>query len=708
MATPILNQETERDNRFQPGSTGANVTGGHSPRSGGHSPRSGGNSPRSGVHSPRFRRDKPTGTPPIRRSKFGALGQSASLPNLSKLDTEGDYGDLMIEDDHLFSFETGVIFSRQSEDSREDEDASEVSLQHKKLRTKNPSRVPSTDRPNVPLKRESGTSLLQYPFSVGLEQDPLSMLAQQIDPIDGDLVEFAPLDMLYDESMIDDMAIALSSGSLSSLDAHDGKLNAQQICSKMSVSSKLSSWSHNSNMTQQLDDFCADGLLVQTFSEQSVTEQMIDDGLEKGDSDEWKSMNFDFDIADGDHSLKTDRVKFRRSSGVHLKNGVASETDTVSFADMDTRSQDSILEPRRAQKGPLPLSPLGRVAHQGRGYVEDNQAWNQQPVLYPMPNGIPQFMPSVPPMYDPATGIVYYPHMPPLAPFNMQPPVGHMYGYQKQFTAAPMRYQDPEPTDHHNPSSATGKYFHPIAPPQDAHASPEPDTCPASPKGTKNKRSPVASQPKAASPLSLAAPDATATGPTAQRSSPVALPSPRTPLSVEGVANLKQSKKKENRGSYRCGRCGKPKVNHVCEFVDGVMTDQAIQAQGPPLDPRTMRRREDDRVISVTPHRTSIQDDFLSMRTSEASSRGLIPRPGSRDELSGPHVAFTNPIDRNPSRDLEDANHGDNNSNMPSRNSSVNSTYGNDSSDSDSNQRSEYNTFSSSGVNLGLSSIFRL
>ena len=42
-------------------------------------------------------------------------------------------------------------------------------------------------------------------------------------------------------------------------------------------------------------------------------------------------------------------------------------------------------------------------------------------------------------------------------------------------------------------------------------------------------------------------------------------------------SQTKKDKKEKNRGNYRCGRCGKPKVNHVCAFVDAVTVSQAVQ-----------------------------------------------------------------------------------------------------------------------------------
>jgi hypothetical protein len=37
-----------------------------------------------------------------------------------------------------------------------------------------------------------------------------------------------------------------------------------------------------------------------------------------------------------------------------------------------------------------------------------------------------------------------------------------------------------------------------------------------------------------------------------------------------GFSQASDEKKRGNRGKYKCGLCGKPKVNHICDFVDPI------------------------------------------------------------------------------------------------------------------------------------------
>lgn len=52
--------------------------------------------------------------------------------------------------------------------------------------------------------------------------------------------------------------------------------------------------------------------------------------------------------------------------------------------------------------------------------------------------------------------------------------------------------------------------------------------------------------------------------------------SKRTTNSVTPSAAATNNKD-TNRGNYRCGRCGQPKVNHVCEFIDLSVASLSIQ-----------------------------------------------------------------------------------------------------------------------------------
>jgi hypothetical protein len=71
-----------------------------------------------------------------------------------------------------------------------------------------------------------------------------------------------------------------------------------------------------------------------------------------------------------------------------------------------------------------------------------------------------------------------------------------------------------------------------------------------------------------------------------------------------------------NRGNYRCGRCGQPKVNHVCEFTDTTMVSVYTQAVSPILaDHHSMRPHANDKILTVSSRKT-IQDNTRPGATS--------------------------------------------------------------------------------------------
>lgn len=129
------------------------------------------------------------------------------------------------------------------------------------------------------------------------------------------------------------------------------------------------------------------------------------------------------------------------------------------------------------------------------------------------------------PLYDPATGVVYYPQLPPQGSFQGHDPAGGFFAKSApgvQIRSAASQFRVP----------ASGS---PVAPLD--------------------------------SPVFDTSISATMHHGTVSANS--------TPTGSQSKSS--KDKKEKNRGNYRCGRCGKPKVNHVCEFVDAITVSQAVQ-----------------------------------------------------------------------------------------------------------------------------------
>jgi hypothetical protein len=62
--------------------------------------------------------------------------------------------------------------------------------------------------------------------------------------------------------------------------------------------------------------------------------------------------------------------------------------------------------------------------------------------------------------------------------------------------------------------------------------------------------------------------------------------------------NNKESKNL-NRGNYRCGKCGQPKVNHVCQFVDIVSVEMGVQVEAPILNMTTLQPLPGEKFLTV-------------------------------------------------------------------------------------------------------------
>lgn len=148
------------------------------------------------------------------------------------------------------------------------------------------------------------------------------------------------------------------------------------------------------------------------------------------------------------------------------------------------------------------------------------------------------------PLYDPVTGVVYYPQLPSAAG-QMSPPAGAVYDPNSHFFMPQMQAM-PGVSPR---AAATGVFPYQGS----AHAFP-----------SSYSSAPVAE------------------GPNSFESSISATVmnhgSASTTVTPTG-SQIKKEKKEKNRGNYRCGRCGKPKVNHVCAFVDAVTTSQAVQVR---------------------------------------------------------------------------------------------------------------------------------
>jgi hypothetical protein len=85
---------------------------------------------------------------------------------------------------------------------------------------------------------------------------------------------------------------------------------------------------------------------------------------------------------------------------------------------------------------------------------------------------------------------------------------------------------------------------------------------------------------------------------------------------LNSSTNNALSRKEEKalaRGNYRCGRCGLPKVNHVCQYVDAVGTNVSIQVSAP--------------IIQVDKGIPFAGERFLSVSSSSSGNRALPPLP---------------------------------------------------------------------------------
>lgn len=145
------------------------------------------------------------------------------------------------------------------------------------------------------------------------------------------------------------------------------------------------------------------------------------------------------------------------------------------------------------------------------------------------------------PLYDPLTGVVYYPQM-----VGTMPP-GAMYSDPNSMFFAQQMQAMPGVSPR---AAAVGNFPYQGS----AYAFP-------------SSYSPVSG------------PDGTNTFESTISATIMNHGSTSTTVTPTGSSVNKKDKKDKNRGNYRCGRCGKPKVNHVCAFIDAITVSQAVQVK---------------------------------------------------------------------------------------------------------------------------------
>eukprot|EP01032_Pedospumella_encystans_P019753 gene19753-22458_t len=223
----------------------------------------------------------------------------------------------------------------------------------------------------------------------------------------------------------------------------------------------------------------------------------------------------------------------------------------------------------------FPQHPHGLAVHTNSPSSPRGGSNQQSPTHY---------VASMAPLYDPLTGVVYYPQMPNGMVGQMSPPGAAMYlDPNTQFFVQQM-----QAVPGVSPRAAAAGAF----PYQgSAYAFPNSYSQATAPEG----------------PNSF---EASISGTIMNHGST------STTVTPTG-SQTKKDKKEKNRGNYRCGRCGKPKVNHVCAFVDAVTVSQAVQTNIAILNPVTRQPYTNDRIITVNAKRKSIHDDSITARDVE-------------------------------------------------------------------------------------------
>eukprot|EP01033_Poteriospumella_lacustris_P008919 gene8919-6402_t len=111
------------------------------------------------------------------------------------------------------------------------------------------------------------------------------------------------------------------------------------------------------------------------------------------------------------------------------------------------------------------------------------------------------------------------------------------------------------------------------------------------------------------------------------------------------------------RGNYRCGRCGLPKVNHVCQFVDTVGSHVAVQVEAPILDVVTGLPFEGERFLSISAANSPApsQASHKSMAMAVVSPRSTLATVAVADGGSGRYAAAAAASAAYDSMDVDDA-----------------------------------------------------
>lgn len=95
------------------------------------------------------------------------------------------------------------------------------------------------------------------------------------------------------------------------------------------------------------------------------------------------------------------------------------------------------------------------------------------------------------------------------------------------------------------------------------------------------------------------------------------------------------------RGNYRCGRCGLPKVNHVCQFVDTVGTNVGVQVAAPIIDVVTGMPFDGERFLPISSQNSPAPSRSHKSIASPRSAGGM----DSMDVDDSSTISFGAPVD---------------------------------------------------------------
>jgi hypothetical protein len=91
-----------------------------------------------------------------------------------------------------------------------------------------------------------------------------------------------------------------------------------------------------------------------------------------------------------------------------------------------------------------------------------------------------------------------------------------------------------------------------------------------------------------------------------------------------------------NRGKYRCGRCGKLKNNHECEYEEALTCDKGIQTLATKIliNEKGNNLEITDRIMIINTQRVSIQDETFSTNSQRQFGFGIDSSTATRPSIA--------------------------------------------------------------------------